>query len=87
MTVHKLPQSKPDSRVLRETIALSNVTITSNISDSGVEDSSSIQNLIGKMNSGLWVGTLVLVVPFSSFFSFSRITAQSSTTIVNQNPI
>ena len=57
-----LPQSKPDSRVLRETTALSNVTITSNFSDSGVEDSPSIQSLIEKMNSGLGVGGPIFLI-------------------------
>ena len=57
-----LPQPKSESRVLRETTALSNVTITSNFSDSGVEDSSSIQSLIEKMNSGLGVGGLVFLI-------------------------
>ena len=61
MSVQKLPESKPDSRVLRETTALSNVTITSNISD-GIEDSSSIQSLIEKMNSGLGVGGPVFLI-------------------------
>ena len=63
MTVHKLPQPKPDSRVPWETTALSYVTITSNISD-GVEDSSSIQSLIEKMNSGLWVSGPVFLIVF-----------------------
>ena len=57
-----LPQPKPESRVLRETTTLSNVTITSNMSDSGVEDSSSIQSLIEKMNSGLGVGGPVFLI-------------------------
>ena len=52
---NKLPQSKSDSKILRETTAVSNVASGSNMTDSCVEDSSSIQSLIEKMNTGLGV--------------------------------
>ena len=50
-----LPQSKCDTKVLRDTSSVSNAT------DSGIDESSSIQSLIEKMNKGLGVGIFCFI--------------------------